>query len=286
MKGKIILVTGATNGIGLEASRALAKMGARVVLVGRNPQKTAQVLDDLKKDTNNPDLDMLVGDLSLVAETRRLADEFKARYDRLDVLLNNAGAIFTSRQVTAEGFEMTFALNHLSYFVMTNALLDLLRDSAPARVINVSSSAHRMVGRLDFDNLQGEKGYGPQSAFSIYSASKLMNIMFTYELARRLEGTGITANALHPGVVRTGFGHNNSRMMSAFMRIFQGVGGISAKQGADNSVYLASSPEVANVTGKYFEKRKAVASSPASMDKAGWERLWQVSEEATARVLA
>ncbi len=275
MKGKVVLITGATNGIGLESARAIAKMGARVVIVGRNPQKTQEVAAQLTRESGT-EVSGIVGDLSLMREVRKVAAEFRERFDRLDVLLNNAGAVFTTHQRTDEGNEMTFALNHLSYFLLTHLLLDMLKASAPSRIVNVSSSAHR-IGGLDFDNLQSEKGY---NAFAAYGRSKLENVMFTYELARRLEGTGVTANALHPGVVRTGFGHNNGGIVSAATRVLQ-LFGISAEQGAQTSIYLATSPEVEGVSGKYFEKSKPVKSSPASYDEAAWKRLWEISEALT-----
>lgn len=277
MKGKVCLITGATNGIGLETARELAKMETKVVLVGRSAQKAQQVVNQLKEDTGNQHIDYLLADLSLMGQVRKLADEFKAKYERLDVLLNNAGAMFMSKQVTAEGYEMTFALNHLSYFALSHLLLDILKDTAPARIINVSSDAHRLSGRLDFDNLQGEKSYNGLQA---YNVSKLENILFTYEMARRLDNIGVTANALHPGLVRSGFGHNNNFLMKIAMTAFQ-MFGISAVEGAKTSVYLASSMDVVNVNGKYFDKCKAVSSNEASHNREDQKRLWEISEQLT-----
>ncbi|HRL11689.1 MAG TPA: SDR family oxidoreductase [Aggregatilineales bacterium] len=276
MKGKVILITGATNGIGLEAARALGRSGARLVIVGRSADKTNATADLIRRDTG-ADVTPLIADLSQQADIRALAADFKTRFDRLDVLINNAGAYFNSKQMTADGFEMTFALNHLSYFLLTHLLLDVIKDSAPARIINVSSNAHKFGG-IDFDNLQAEKRFGGMIA---YGQSKLENILFTYELARRLEGTGVTVNALHPGVVRTGFGKNNGALMTVAMNIFQGITGISAEQGADTIVYLASSPEVADVSGKYFYKRRAIKSSAVSYDTDAAARLWAISEALT-----
>lgn len=276
MKGKVILVTGATNGIGLEAARALGRSGARLAIVGRSADKTNATADLIRRDTG-ADVKPLIADLSKQADIRALAADFKTRFDRLDVLINNAGAIFRSKQTSPDGLELTFALNHLSYFLLTHLLLDVLKDSAPARIINVSSDAHR-TGRMDFDNLQAEKGY---SALRAYGQSKLENILFTYELARRLEGTGVTVNALHPGVVRTGFGKNNGAVMSAIMNIFQGISGISAEQGADTIVYLASSSEVADVSGKYFYKRQTRQSTDDTYNKDYAARLWAISEALT-----
>lgn len=275
MKGKVVLITGATNGIGLEAARSIAKKGARVVIVGRNPQKTQEVAAQLTQESG-AEVSAILGDLSLMRDVRKVAAEFREKFDRLDVLLNNAGAVFNTHQRTDEGNEMTFALNHLNYFLLTHLLLDMLKANAPSRIVNVSSSAHR-IGALDFDNLQAEKGY---NALGAYGRSKLENVMFTYELARRLEGTGVTANVLHPGVVRTGFGHNNGGMMSVATRVLQ-IFGISVEQGAQTSIYLATSPEVEGVSGKYFDKSKAVKSSDASYDEAAWKRLWDISETLT-----
>jgi len=275
MKGKVVLITGATNGIGLEAARAIAKKGARVVIVGRNPQKTQEVAAQLTRESG-VEVSGIVGDLSLMRDVRKVAAEFRQKFDRLDVLLNNAGAVFDTFQRTDEGNEMTFALNHLNYFLLTHLLLDMLKANAPSRIVNVSSDAHR-IGKLDLDNLQAEKGY---SSFGAYGRSKLENVMFTYELARRLEGTGVTANTLHPGVVRTGFGHNNGGIMSAVTSLLQ-VFAISAEQGAQTSIYLATSAEVEGVSGKYFVKSKAVKSSAASYDESAWKRLWEISETLT-----
>jgi NAD(P)-dependent dehydrogenase (short-subunit alcohol dehydrogenase family) len=276
MKGKVILITGATNGIGLEAARALGRSGARLAIVGRSAAKTEATAQMLRSETG-ADITPLIADLSRQTDIRALAADFKARFDRLDVLINNAGAYFNSKQMTADGFEMTFALNHLSYFLLTHLLLDVIKDSTPARIINVSSDAHRFGG-INFDNLQGEQRFGGMIA---YGQSKLENILFTYELARRLKGTGVTVNALHPGMVRTGFGKNNGPILTAVMTVMQGITGISAEKGADTIVYLASSPDVSDVTGQYFVKRKAVKSSGVTYDTDSAARLWDISEALT-----
>lgn len=273
MKDKRVLVTGGTAGIGEVAARELARMGAKVVIVGRNPQKTARVVEELRAATGNPQIEYLLGDLSLQSEVRRVAAEFKQRYDRLDVLLNNAGGYFSQRQVTAEGLEYTFALNHLNYFLLTTSLLDLLQASGRARVVNVSSGAH-VAGRLDFDDLQTERKY---SGWAVYSRSKLMNIYFTYELARRVNH-GLTVNALHPGFVATNFGQNNPSLVGLGVRISQKLFARTPEQGAETPVYLASSPEVEGVTGKYFAYCRAIPSSPVSYDKDAARRLWEISE--------
>lgn len=275
MKNKVILVTGGTSGIGKVAATELARMGASVVIVGRNHGKTAAIVEEIRAQTDNIRVDGLVADLSSLAEVRKLAADFKKRYQRLDVLLNNAGAVFTQRQVSADGYEMTFALNHLNYFLLTNLLLDVLKASAPARIVNVSSGAHT-GGRLDFSDLQSEK----YSSWKAYSNSKLANVYFTYELARRLQGTGVTVNALHPGFVATNFGVSNGGFMQGIMKVAQ-LGAISPEKGAQTSIYLASSPEVEGVTGKYFSDKKETRSSAISYDEAIAAQLWDVSEKLT-----
>ncbi|MCW5849754.1 MAG: SDR family oxidoreductase [Anaerolineae bacterium] len=282
MHGKVVLVTGATAGIGEVTTRELARLGATVVGVARNPQKAAQVAQTIQAATG-VQVNFLIADLSSLAQVRHLADEFKRKYNRLDVLINNAGAVNTSRRETVDGYEMTFALNHLSYFLLTNLLLDLLQASAPSRIVNVSSDASR-GGRINFDDIEGRRGY---SGWSAYSQSKLANILFTFELARRLQGTGVTANVLHPGFVATNFGHNNGGLMALGLGLFQRVAALKPDQGAATQIYLASSPEVEGVTGRYFDKSKAVQAPPAAYDEAAARRLWELSEQMTAeRVLA
>jgi len=273
-----ILVTGATAGIGVPTARVLAERGAAVVLVGRNRAKCEATAAQIKQQTGNPNVAYLVADLSVLADVRRLAAEFQARHNRLDVLVNNAGAIFLSRKVTAEGLEMTFALNHLSYFLLTTLLLDTLKASTPARIVNVSSRAHQRV-RMNFDDLQGEKRYDGQAA---YGQSKLANILFTYELARRLAGSGVTANALHPGIVASNFATNNG-LVGRLFRLVANPFSISNEQGAQTSIYLAASPEVEGVTGKYYELCKEKRSSPQSYDEGIARRLWEVSEQMTSQ---
>jgi NAD(P)-dependent dehydrogenase (short-subunit alcohol dehydrogenase family) len=279
MRGRVCLVTGATSGIGKATAHALAALGATVVLVGRDPQKGEATVQKIREDTRNEEVELLSADLSSQTSIRRLSDHVLAEHDRLHVLVNCAGAFFRDRRVTIDGLEMTFALNHLAYFMLTTLLLDLLQESAPARVVNVTSGAHSR-GRIDFEDLQGERGYRGQAA---YNQSKLANVLFTYELARRLDGTGVTVNCVHPGVVNTNFGRQNQplawrlviSMVAPFMR--------SLKKGAETVVYLSSDPEVESVTGKYFHDLKAKRSSKLSYDPAVAARLWQVSEELTAR---
>jgi NAD(P)-dependent dehydrogenase (short-subunit alcohol dehydrogenase family) len=278
MNGKICLVTGATNGIGKATAQALAQMGATVVIVGRNPAKCAAVVSEIKHSSGNDAVEALSADLSIMAEVRQVAEQFKANYQQLHVLVNNAGAAFGQRQITAEGFEKTFALNHLSYFLLTSLLLDTLKASAPARIVNVSSNSHQGA-HLDFDDLQSERG---SFVFHAYGRSKLAVVVFSYELARRLAGTGVTANVLHPGLVRTGFASNLGVVPSAAIGFFMRFVGVTPEQGAQTSVYLATSPAVENVTGKYWEKSKAVPSGRATYDEATWTRLWGASDKMLA----
>jgi retinol dehydrogenase-12 len=277
MQGKICLVTGATLGIGKETALGLARKGAHVVIVGRDEARTRETAAWIARESGNAQVDFLIADLSSQAEVRRLAQEFKDKYPRLDVLLNNAGAIFTRRELTAEGFERTWALNHLAEFLLTGLLLDRLEASAPARIVNVASTAHA-TGTIAFDNLQGEKKY---SGIAAYGQSKLANIMFTYALARRLAGTGVTANCLHPGVVATGFGHNTPGLIKTLLGLARPFL-MTAEKGAATSIYLASSPDVADVSGKYFAKCRPTASSKLSADVAVQEKLWELSEKQTA----
>ena len=279
MNGKVCLITGATSGIGEVAARELARLGATVVVVGRSKEKCVKTVEKIRAETGNSAVDFLVADLSSQADVRRLAEEFKKTYSRLDVLLNNAGAVFTKSQVSLDGFEMTLALNHLNYFLLTNLLLDLLKSSAPARVVNVASDAHRMVKGFNFDDPQGSKRYG---GLRIYAQSKLANILFTNELAKRLEGTGVTANSLHPGVVATNFAANNGGIWRVLRKVFD-VFSIKVEEGAKTSVFLASSPEVAAVSGKYFDKSAIAQPSPAALDESAGRRLWTLSETWTNR---
>ena len=275
MTGKVVLVTGATNGIGEVTARELAGKGATIVLVGRDEGKTKGIQENIRREIGNDHVDYLIADLSSMQEVRDLAQAFKQRYDRLDVLLNDAGAMFTSRQETVDGFERTFALNHLAYFLLTNLLLDVLKASAPARIVNVSSNAHQGA-HIDFDDLQSAHGYNGMRA---YGRSKLMNLLFTYELARRLEGTGVTANALHPGFVNTGFAKNNGGVVRVAMNLIGPLVAITPEQGAQTLIYLASSPEVEGVSGKYFTRQKPVKSSAVSYNVEDARRLWEISAE-------
>ncbi len=282
MQGKTILITGATNGIGKQAAHDLAKLGAQLLIVGRDAARTEAARASIIATYPQAGVTTYLADLSHMADVKRLAAEIKAKHSRIDVLVNNAGAIFDARRVTADGYEQTFALNHLGYFLLTRELLGTLTASAPARIVNVASAAHSSA-KINFDDLQGARRY---SSFSAYGQSKLANIMFTYALARRLSGSGVTVNALHPGFVDTGFGSNGGGLMRAIIGIGKRFGAIAPAKGADTVVYLASSPDVAEVTGKYWDQRKAIASNAASMDMAAQERLWEASERLIESALA
>ncbi|MBI5668794.1 MAG: SDR family oxidoreductase [Chloroflexi bacterium] len=279
MDGKVALVTGATNGIGKVTALELAKLGATVVLSGRSGDRAQATVAEIQQRSGNPNVAALVADLSVMSEVRRLADEFKAKHDRLHVLVNNAGGVFPQRRETDDGYEMTFALNHLSYFLLTNLLLDVLTASAPARIVNVSSDAHR-GGRMQFDDLNFKQTPYGIGGWKAYSQSKLANVLFTYELARRLAGSGVTANVLHPGFVATGFGRTGPGLMSRVMGLLHRFA-LTPEEGARTTVYLASSAEVEGVTGQYFDKSKAVPSSKTSYDEEAQRRLWAISEQMT-----
>ncbi len=281
MKDKVCLVTGATAGLGRATARQLARQGATVIVVGRSREKSEATVNEIKQQTGNPHVQYMLADLSVQKEVRALAEQFKSKYQSLNVLVNNAGAIFLTRRESADGIEMTFALNHLSYFLLTNLLLDPLSAGAPARIINVSSRSHARVAGLNFDDLQNKRGYG----YNVYGQSKLMNVLFTYELARRLEGTRITVNALHPGFVASRFATNNG-VLTRLARPVLDLFAIGVEEGAQTMVYLATSPEVEGMTGKYFYRQQAIPSSPASYDEAAARRLWEVSAAMTGLPIA
>jgi NAD(P)-dependent dehydrogenase (short-subunit alcohol dehydrogenase family) len=282
MTGKTVVITGGTGGIGRATAIGLAALGARVGITGRDRARTEAAAAEIRTAPGNPSVDVFVADLSSQAEVRRLAREVIDAYPRLDVLVNNVGGFWAHRHVTADGLEHTFALNHLAGFLLTNLLLDRLKASAPARVVTVSSGAQAM-GRIDFEDLQGTRSYSGQRA---YNQSKLANVMFTYELARRLEGTGVTATVLHPGVVNTAFAAEDP---SSFWRVFLPLVRPLMKtpaRGAATSIYLASSPAVEGVTGRYFANSKPKTSNKASYDTSAAGRLWQVSTDLVDLVAA
>ena len=269
MQGKTIVITGATSGIGQVAAERLAGMGARLVLVARDKVRGQAMLARLREHAPGISHSIHYADLSRLVEMKRVAAEIAAGETRIDVLINNAGALFGSRQVTEDGLERTFAVNHMAYVVLTHGLRDRLIASAPARVVNTSSNAHTRA-RLDFDDLQSAQRY---RGFKVYGRSKLCNILYTRELARRLAGTGVTANSLHPGFVATRFGDESGGLFSYVVRMAKTFA-ISPEKGADTIVYLASSPEVARVSGAYFYKCRPATPSKEAQDDAAARRLW------------
>jgi NAD(P)-dependent dehydrogenase (short-subunit alcohol dehydrogenase family) len=280
LRGKTCLITGATSGIGLATARGLARLGADLVLVGRDPSRSsraaAEVRDVARAAGLAPEIDVMIADLSWMDQVRELSDRVRKRYPRLDVLVNNAGAMYSPRQESHDGIEMTWALNHLSYFLLTTTLLDHLRARPSARVVNVASDAHRGArGGIAWDDVEGKARYNPMWA---YSQSKLANILFTVELSRRLEGTSVTANALHPGFVKTRFFEPPGAIYAA-MKAASWFLATSPDRGARTSIHLASSPDVAGISGGYFVNRRRARPSPAGLDVAAAGRLWRLSEE-------
>jgi len=275
MNDRIALITGATQGIGRVAALQIAPSFGTVVLVARDAKRGEETRAAVQAASPASKVELLLGDLSSLADVRRVAAEFRAAHDRLHLLVNNAGAIFTARETTVDGFERTFALNHLAYFLLTHELSELLTQSAPARVVSVSSGAHNFArDGMSWDDLQ----FTRYSSMGAYGQSKLANILFTTELARRLDGSGVTANCLHPGSVSTGFGRNDGRLLNLAIRAAQ-LFMLTPEQGADTIVYLATSPEVEGVTGKYFYKRREKRTSKHARDVKAAARLWQLSAE-------
>jgi NAD(P)-dependent dehydrogenase (short-subunit alcohol dehydrogenase family) len=276
MRGKTCLITGGTSGIGLVTACELARLGADVVITARTQEKLSRSIEILRSQSENDRVSGLVADLSAQDEVGSLAAQFMSQYDRLDVLVNNAGAIYFRRYLSVDGIEMNFAGNHLAYFLLTNLLLEMMISSSPSRIINVSSSSHQ--GQvIDFDDLECENNYQFMQA---YGKSKLANILFTYELARRLEGSGVTANALHPGLVGTNIAGNNGWLLRFFLPLWR-IWAMDPDRGAETSIYLASSPEVEGVSGKYFYQKQSIPSSGYTHDQQVAERLWDVSAEMT-----
>jgi retinol dehydrogenase-12 len=276
MRNRVCLVTGATNGIGYETALGLARRGARVAIVGRDPEKTQASAERIREAVPGAVVDPHVADLSAQAEIRRLAASLRATYPRLDVLVNNAGAIFDRRELTVDGIERTWALDHLGYVLLTLELLDTLKASAAAgskpRIVNVASAAHYR-GHIDFSDIEGARRYGAMRA---YAQAKLGNVLFTYALARRVKADGITVNALHPGVVKTGFAKNTGGAFGAvwsLMRPFL----IQPDKGAATSLHVATAPELDGVTGRYFSRSRPKTSSAESRDESVQERVWALS---------
>lgn len=274
MQGKRVLITGACGGIGRQTAIALARQGAHVILLCRDPIRAQEALDDVRIEGEAPDTELALVDLSSQQSIRRFAEPFGARYGSLDVLINNAGVYHASRHLSADGIEQTFAINHLGHFLLTRMLMPALLRSEAARIVNVASRASRYVKRIDFDDLQGAKRYFGVKA---YAQSKLANIMFTYALARRLPSNRATVNALHPGVIATGIFRELPQPFKFLAAYFLAT----PEQGARTSIHLASAPDVAGLTGRYFADGKEEQSPPASYDVEAAERLWKLSEEMT-----
>ena len=276
MQGKTVVITGGTSGIGEVAALNLAGQGARIVLIARDSARGEATLAKLRQANPSAQHTAYYGDLSVIADMKRVAQAVASNEARIDVLINNAGAVFLARKVSADGLEMTFATNHMAYFVVTNILLDRLKATPGARIVSTASDAHKS-GKLDFDDLQSEKSY---SSFRVYGTSKLCNILFTRELARRLDGTSVTANCLHPGFVGTRFGQNNAS--NIFLKLLaRGIMafGLSPEEGAKTIIHLASSPDVATISGEYFYKCKVDEPTQAAQDDAAAKRLWEVSSK-------
>jgi NAD(P)-dependent dehydrogenase (short-subunit alcohol dehydrogenase family) len=278
MNGKICLVTGANSGLGRAIATGLARYGATVVMACRNQKRGEAARRYITKISGSTDVHLLIADLSRRQDIVALSETFKRQFDRLDVLVNNAGVLTRTRHLTEEGFEAQFFVNHLAYFLLTNLLVDTLAASAPSRIINVASTAHSR-GVLDFDDLQAEKRY---DGWQQYANTKLANVMFTYELARRLEGTGVTANCLHPGVIHTNLLRNYSRLLDWLFHRLRGFFR-QPEEGAETALYLAVSPDVAGVTGKYFRDSRTCGTSHQSNDPDIQKRLWDVSEMLVGR---
>jgi NAD(P)-dependent dehydrogenase (short-subunit alcohol dehydrogenase family) len=283
LHGSVIVITGGNSGIGKEAAVALAGLGATTVITARNQAKGQAALDEIRDRSGSDTAQVMALDLGDFASISAFSAEFHEQFDRLDVLVNNAGAILTQRQVTAQGFETTFGVNHLGHFLLTDLLLDRLQSSAPSRIVNVASFAHRFaLGGMSFADLQSERGY---RSMDVYGKSKLANVLFTTELARRLDATGVTANCLHPGTVATGFGSVDDT--TGIERVTMMAGRpffISAERGARTIVYLASSPEVEGKTGGYYVRSRLHPASKAGRDAEAARQLWEASEALVASV--
>jgi NAD(P)-dependent dehydrogenase (short-subunit alcohol dehydrogenase family) len=277
MQNKIVVVTGGTNGIGLETARALAKAGADVHIIGRSQERIDAALASIKASAGSAAVRGWKADLASQASIRDLAPRLLGALPRIDVLVNNAGALFMKRELSAEGIEMTWALNHLNYFALTHLLLDAVKSAPAGRIVNVSSAAH-LSGQIRFDDPEFKSGY---AGFPAYSQSKLANVMFTNALARRLAGSGVTANSLHPGGVATGFAKNNGGLAMAFMSTVWKLFALSAEKGAVTPVFLASSPAVAGQSGGYYDRSKPASMSAAAADESGQERLWVMTAKQT-----
>jgi len=276
MQNKNIIITGGNAGIGFETSVALAKQGGNIFIVSRNKEKATQAVAEIKQISGNKNVDYFLADLSTQKSIHELNESLRERLDKVDVLVNNAGGVFPEFKKTADGLEMTIATNHFAYFLLTNLLLDLIRKADNARIVNVSSRSH-LASSIDFESFTTNKGYFILKA---YGQSKLANVLFTAELARRLNGTGITVNSLHPGLVKTDIGVKQTNWYSTLAwSLYSKIGGITAAQGAATSIYLASSPDVKGTSGKYFAKCKEVTPSKLARNTELQQELWKVSEQ-------
>ncbi len=274
MEGKICIITGANSGIGKATAIGLAMMNATIVMMCRSKERGEEVQKEIIELTGNKKVDLLLCDLSSQESIRKFVSEFKSKYQKLHILINNAGVMLSKRVISVDGFEMNFAVNYLASFLLTNLLLDVLKKSAPSRIINVSSAAHRMA-KMDFDDLQSEKR--KYRLFKIYGISKLALMLFSYELNRRLERTSVTVNTVHPGVVNTNLGQDQSSFSKGFAKLFFK----KPEKGAETSIYLASSQEVEGITGKYFAKKQQKQSSEESYNEDYAKRLWELSTDMT-----
>lgn len=268
MKNKVVLITGATDGIGKQTAIDLAAMNATIILHGRSKARLRKTRDEITILTNNSQIEIINSDFNSLEQVKSMAEEIPTKFNKLDVLINNAGVYMTEKKLTEDGYEFTFAVNHLSHFLLTNLLIDLLKEQSSARIINVSSVAHTRA-RLDFDNLNSENSF---DSYNAYAVSKLANVLYTYELARRLQGTSVTANALHPGVIST-------KLLWAGFR----MKGATVSEGAETPVYLASSGEIDDITAKYFVRKRETASSESSYNAEYQKRMWEASEQMAER---
>jgi NAD(P)-dependent dehydrogenase (short-subunit alcohol dehydrogenase family) len=272
MVGKVVLITGATSGMGKATARALATYGATVVVHGRDEEKAKETVETIKEETKNPAIYYIVKDFEKLGDVRLLASEFQRQFHRLDVLVNNVGAVFSKRQESVDGVELTLQVNYLGHFLLTNLLLDMLKASAPSRIVNISSGLHER-GRIDFEDLQMNRKYSGQKA---YASSKLAQVLFTYELAKRLEGSAVTCNASNPGLAKTHLGYD-AGLLTSLSKRFVDIFGKSAEKAAETTIYLATSPEVERVSGKYFEEKQEAESSEMSYNTSAAQRLWDAS---------
>ncbi|MFN8578324.1 MAG: SDR family oxidoreductase [Candidatus Sericytochromatia bacterium] len=277
LDGKICIVTGANSGVGKVTALELAKMGAEVIMVCRNQKKGEEALDEILIKSKNNKVKLMLCDFSSQKSIRAFVDEFKSKYDKLHILVNNAGLIIPERKLTEDGIELTFAINHIGYFLTTNLLLDLLKNSAPSRIVNVASDAHK-AGHINFNDINYENN--KYKSMNVYCDSKLANILFTKELAKRLKGTNVTANCLHPGVVNTNFANDYAEKFGFIAKIVKSFL-ITPEKGAETQIYLASSSEVEGITGEYFDKKKIKTPSKEARDPEIAEKLWKISERMT-----